>query len=135
MSKTIPTIQKYMTSVPHSIGAEQSLSVADKLMRENRIRHLPVLEGGKILGVISDRDIKLTLGLKGSDADAIKAGEVCQPEPYVVSPADKLDDVVSTMAENKYGSALVVDNKKLVGIFTAVDAMRTLAELLSTRLK
>jgi acetoin utilization protein AcuB len=54
---------------------------------------------------------------------------------YTVSPSEKLDHVASTMAEHKYGSALVVDNQKLVGIFTTVDAMRSLSELLHTRLK
>ncbi len=135
MSKPIPEISKYMTMVPHSVGGDQNLSTADKLMREHKIRHLPVLEGGKIMGLLSDRDIKLTLTLKGSDAERILAKDVCQAEPYVVSPNDKLDQVAMTMAEHKYGSALVVDNHKLVGIFTAVDAMRSLSELLHTRLK
>ena len=56
------------------------------------------------------------------------------PDPYIVSPEAELDEVVSTMAAKKYGSAVVSDNGKVVGIFTTVDACSAFAELLTTRL-
>jgi acetoin utilization protein AcuB len=135
MSKAIPEIVKYMTMVPHSIGSDQALSQAEKLMRENKIRHLPVLKGGKILGIISDRDLKITEALVGGKSSTMKVEDITQGEPYTCTPHSKLDEVATTMAENKYGSALVIDNNKLVGIFTAVDALRALSDLLHTRLK
>lgn len=135
MSKAIPEIVKYMTTTPHSIGADQKVSVAGKMMRDNKIRHLPVLQGGKVLGIISDRDIKITEALVGAKSSEMNVSDITQGEPYTVTPHSKLDEVALTMAENKYGSALVVDNNKLVGIFTAVDAMKALSDLLHTRLK
>jgi acetoin utilization protein AcuB len=54
---------------------------------------------------------------------------------YAVSPNTPLDEVATTKAEQKYGSALVVQNEHIVGIFTTVDACRALAELLGTRLR
>jgi acetoin utilization protein AcuB len=56
--KSVPTVDKYMTSHPHTIGVDQPLSLAHKIMTEFRIRHLPVLDGGKLVGVISDRDLE-----------------------------------------------------------------------------
>jgi acetoin utilization protein AcuB len=62
--KSIPTIQKYMTPMPHTIGSDQSLQKAHELMREFKIRHLPVLKGGKLVGILTDRDIALVETLK-----------------------------------------------------------------------
>lgn len=55
-------------------------------------------------------------------------------EPYVVAPDTALDDVVRAMASRKFGSAVVADHGKVVGIFTTVDACAAFAELLQTRL-
>ena len=132
--KAIPTIQKYMTVLPHSIGDEQTLEKAQDMMRTHSIRHLPVLHGGKIVGVITDRDLKLVSGLKDVDFRKIKVLEAYSPEPYITSPSARLDEVTAFMAEKKYGCAVVADNNKLVGIFTEIDAMKALASLLATRL-
>jgi acetoin utilization protein AcuB len=134
MSKPIPTIQKYMTTSPHSIGVEQSLATAHAMMREHRIRHLPVLHGGKLLGILSDRDLHLVESLAGVDPTKVKVEDAMSTVVYSVSPDHALDDVVATMGEHKYGSAVVMQNEKVVGIFTTVDVCRAFAELLQTRL-
>jgi acetoin utilization protein AcuB len=59
-----PTIQKYMTPTPHTIGQEQTLQVAHDVMREHGVRHLPVLEGGKLVGLLSQRDLHLVETLR-----------------------------------------------------------------------
>lgn len=134
MSKPIPTIQKHMTTSPHSIGIDQPLSKAHQFMREHSIRHLPVLNGGKLVGMLSDRDLHLVESLKGVDPDKVLVEDAMSSTIYSVTPDLPLDEVVSTMAEHKYGSAVVMQNGKVVGIFTTVDVCRTLAELLHTRL-
>ena len=134
MSKPIPTIQKYMTTTPHTIGKDQKLAAAYKLMREHHIRHLPVLEGGVLVGMISDRDVHFLSSLKGVDAESVTVEDAMTPAPYSVSPNAPLDEVVGTMAEHRYGSAVIVQNEKVVGMFTAVDALGAFAELLHTRL-
>jgi len=134
MKKTIPSIQKYMTTSPHSIGSDQSLEKAEKLMKEFGIRHLPVLADGKLCGVISDRDVKFLKGFKDVDPRTALVSNLSSEAVYTVSPSALLDEVCETMAEHKYGSAVVVDNDKLVGIFTWVDGMRAMSELLHTRL-
>lgn len=133
--KAIPHIQKYMTYVPKSIGFDQSIAQASEFMRKLHLRHLPVLKGGKIVGILTDRDIKLILGFKDVDAAKTTVEEAYTPDPYTTSPEAPLNEVVSHMAANKYGCALVVDNGKLVGIFTETDAYKALSELLETRLK
>ena len=135
MSKAIPTIQKYMTTVPHSIGADETLAAASKLMDRHNVRHLPVLEGDELLGVLTDRDLKFVETFQDVDPSTLTVAEAMIEKPYSVGPDAPLDDVASTMASEKYGSAIVVQNHKVVGIFTTVDACRALAELLSTRLQ
>ena len=132
--KPIPTISKYMTTAPHTIGADQAMVHAHKMMRANKIRHLPVLSGGKIVGVVSDGDLHLIETLKDVDPEQVKVEDAMTQEPYTVSPETPLDDVVKNMAEHKYGSAVVVSNQKVVGIFTTVDACRAFAEMLHGRL-
>jgi acetoin utilization protein AcuB len=134
MSKPIPSIQKYMTTCPHTIGRGQPMSVAHQLMREHRIRHLPVLDAGRIVGLVSDRDLSFIETLLDVDPKKVLVEEAMTPEPYVVAPGSALDEVVSTMAARKYGSAIVADHGKAVGIFTTVDACTAFADLLQTRL-
>jgi acetoin utilization protein AcuB len=133
--KAVPTIQKYMTVLPHTIGKDQTLESAEKVMREYRIRHLPVLDGGRLVGILSDRDIKLVETLKDVDPAKVLVEEAYSPDPYVVSPSSELTSVCSTMAENRYGCVLIEDNHKLVGIFTWVDALNAFNHLMETRLK
>jgi acetoin utilization protein AcuB len=134
MTKSIPHIKKYMTTDVQTIGDEQPMSVAHRLMREQHIRHLPVLHQGKLVGVLTDRDLRLVETLSDVDPTKVAVSEAMTPDPYVVSPEAELNEVVSMMAAKKYGSAVISDNGKVVGIFTTVDACSAFAELLTTRL-
>jgi acetoin utilization protein AcuB len=134
MTKPIPTIQKYMTTSPHTVGDDQPMTVAHRMMRQHHIRHLPVLRGAKIVGLVSDRDLNLVESLKDVDPGKVLVSEAMSQDPYLVSPDAALDEVVSTMAEKKYGSAVVTQHDKVVGIFTTVDACRAFSDLLHTRL-
>jgi acetoin utilization protein AcuB len=132
MTKGIPHIDRYMTTSPYSVGQEQKLSQAHKLMRSHNIRHLPVLHGGKLVGVLSDRDLHLIESLRDVDPDRVLVEEAMSPTVYTVAPETPLDEVVKEMAHHKYGCAVVVDNGKVVGVFTTIDAMRVFVEMLET---
>lgn len=134
MSKPIPTIQKYMTVTPHSIGAEQTLSEAHKRLREFKVRHLPVLQGGKLVGLLSERDLHLVETLRDVDAETMPVEEAMSTNVYAVPPDTALDEVVDEMARQKYGSAVVMQNGHVVGIFTTVDVCVALRDLLRSRL-
>lgn len=134
MSKSIPQIRKYMTTDVQTIGDEQPMSAAHRMMREQRIRHLPVLHQGKIVGIVTDRDLRLVETLSDVDPNKVAVSEAMTPDPYVVTPEAALDEVVATMAAKKYGSAVITDHGHVVGIFTTVDACSAFADLLTTRL-
>ena len=125
-----PTIRKFMTPNPHTIGQEQTLAVAHRMMRENRVRHLPVLEGGKLVGVLSQRDLHLIETLRDVDQETTTVEEAMTMDVYVTNPNTPLEEAARLMAEHKYGSAVVVDRGKIAGVFTTVDALLALAQLL-----
>lgn len=126
------TIRHYMTPSPITIGQDQSLNVAHEVMRAHRIRHLPVLEHGRLIGIVSERDLHLVETLRDVDPASVRVEEAMTPEPYAVSPDTSLEWVVSEMAEHKYGAAVVVDSRhKVLGVFTTVDALRSLQDLLA----
>ena len=133
--KSIPTIQKYMTMVPRTIGIDQPIARAQEVMSELQIRHLPVLDGGRLVGIVSDRDVNLLLGFRDADPEKMTVQDACTEDPYFTTPEAPLDEVAALMAEKKYGCALVVDHGKLVGVFTQIDALSALSDLLKTRLK
>ena len=135
MSKPIPTIQRYMTTSPHSIGREQTLAHAHDVLRTNSFRHLPVLDGGVLVGMLTHRDLALIETLKDVDPKKVTVEDAMSTEVYTVSPDAPLDEVVSEMAEKKYGSAVVLSNRKVVGIFTTVDVCVALSDLLHSRLR
>jgi acetoin utilization protein AcuB len=133
MAKGRPQIQTHMTRSPHSIGAEQTLERARAMMQEHRIRHLPVLHGGRLVGMISDRDVHLVESLKDVNPLLITVSDAMEQAVYAVTPETPVDEVAQQMAEHKYGSAVVMQNHRVVGIFTTVDACHALAELLRSR--
>ncbi len=133
--KSVPTIQRYMSTSPYTIGAEQSLRTADNLMREQGIRHLPVLHGNRLVGVISNRDVAIIMSLDGVDPDKITVEDAMTQDVISVSPDAPLDEVAAMMAERKAGSVVVEQNHKVVGIFTTVDGMTALVEVLRARFK
>ena len=134
MSKPIPAIRKYMTTSPHSIGPDQTLALAHQLMRKHAIRHLPVLSGGKLVGILTLRDLHLVETLRDVDPEKVIVEEAMTTDVYVVSPEAPLDEVADEMAERKYGCAVIVQNEHVVGVFTTVDACMALSELLRGRL-
>lgn len=135
MSKPIPPIHKYMSTTPHTIGVEQTIATASKVMSEHGVRHLPVLHGGRVVGMLSQRDVTLIETLKDVDPAVVTVEDAMSSSPYVVDTDTLLTEVASTMAEHKYGSAIVVQANRVVGVFTTVDACRVLAEVFTTRLR
>lgn len=132
--KAIPTVAKYMTTSPLSIGPGQSLETAHKMLRDHQIRHLPVLDGGALVGLLTSRDMNLVEAFETINVNVTKVEDVMATAVYTTSPDAQLDDVCEHMAEHKYGSAVVLQNQKVVGILTTVDICRATAELLRTRL-
>ena len=125
------TIADRMTRTPHVIGVEQSITAAHHLMRSNGIRHLPVLHGGKLVGVVSQRDLHFVETLRDVNPDELPVEEAMSQDVYAVPPKTLLREVVNEMAERKLGSVVVVEGQKIVGVFTTIDALDTLAGVLA----
>jgi acetoin utilization protein AcuB len=124
------TIADRMTKTPHLIGAEQSMKTAHDLMRTHEIRHLPVLHGGKLIGLLSLRDLHLVETLPDVDPERVRVEEAMTQDVYAVEPKTPLKQVVKEMVARKLGSAVVVEGTKVVGVFTTIDALDLLAERL-----
>ena len=127
------SIETFMTRSPHCIGKDQKLATAQALMRTARLRHLPVLDAGKLVGMLTQRDIYFVETIRGVDPSEDTVEDAMTQEAYQVSPSALLRDVVSVMAKKKLGSAVVVEAGKVVGVFTTTDALEVLAALLVVR--
>lgn len=127
--KRTATIGEYLTSAPHTIGVDQTIAFARETMRRHRLRHLPVLDAGRLVGVVSERDLAWLEGRV--DAERTAVSEAMTSDPYVVEPTAPLREVAMTMAAGKFGATIVVDHGKVSGVFTTTDAMRALADALA----
>ena len=123
------TLDRYMTRHPHSIRVDDTLATAKKMMAHLQVRHLPVLEAGNVIGVVSERDVAFA---ERAGAGAKKVSDACVEEAYAVDIDTSLFVVATAMAEKKIGSAIILEDGKLAGIFTTVDACRALADSLGS---
>lgn len=126
----IPAVRLVMTPFPHSVKAGDPLLRAQALMEEQQIRHLPVTEDDRLVGILTDRDLKRALdpelGLPPKDKLLVR--DVFLADAYVVEGGEPLDEVLEHMAEKHIGSALVTRDGLLIGILTATDACRLFSE-------
>ncbi len=124
-------VRQYMTPSPHTIGRDQTLDRAAFVMREHHIRHLPVLTGGHLVGMLTERDVALVETLRGVEPSREPVESAMSQDCYTVSPEEPLSKVAAQMAKHKYGSAVVTDHGKVVGVLTTVDVCRAFAEVTS----
>ncbi|WP_394840358.1 CBS domain-containing protein [Pendulispora rubella] len=122
-----------MTVSPHSIGRDQSLQTAHDMMRLYDIRHLPVLEYGRLAGVLSQRDLYMIESFPGVIVRHTRVEDAMSEDTYCVRPEARVEEVAGEMAENKYGCAVVLSGVEVCGIFTTTDALRALCTLLRLR--
>jgi acetoin utilization protein AcuB len=118
-----------MTSGPHSVGAEQTLAHAASVMQKHHVRHLPVLHGGKLVGIVSERDLRLLEAMPDVNSALITVSDAMTTSVYSVSPETPIHEVIGKMAAHKYGSVVVMEHDKIVGIFTTVDVCKAFLDL------
>ncbi len=125
-------IENFMTRSVHTIGTKSPLTEAHRMMNDHAIRHLPVLEGGRLVGMLSQRDLHLIETIKGVDPKEVFVEEAMSQDAYTVAPEAPLGEVAREMGRHKYGSAVVIRGSQVLGIFTTTDALRALDTVLST---
>lgn len=123
-----PALKAVMTPFPYAIAIDATVEDARHLMREHDVRHLPVIDGQRLAGIVSDRDLRMLFC--AANIAEFRVRDIHVPEPYVVDLETPLEGVLATMAERQIGAALVTRHGKLAGIFTAVDACRCFQEFL-----
>lgn len=127
MSAKNPPISEYMTPTPATVMADLTLADAMDRMFADNIRHLPVVNDvGRLVGMLSTRDIAVTASLRGMDPAKLTVEAAMSPAPYTCEASTPLSDVAFQMEKGRLGSAIVTDDGKPVGMFTTTDAMRAL---------
>lgn len=135
MKNKIPAVGAVMTSFPYFVEADETVLAIEKMMDANDIRHLPVQQDGKLVGVVSERDLHHRIARSASveAKQQLKARDVMVADPYIVGFSTPLNEVVGAMAQRRIGSAIVVRRGKLAGILSVIDVCRIFAEYLDAR--
>ena len=133
--RNMPPVSAAMTPFPYHVQADDPISEVERLMEQHRIRHVPVQEDGRVVGIISEGDLHhlVNPALPRRDHQRIRARDILVREPYVVELTAPLDEVVAEMARRQIGSAIVVRHERLAGILSYTDICRVLAEILRHR--
>jgi acetoin utilization protein AcuB len=133
----MPSVGAVMTPFPHAVGPDASVLDVEHMMQAHRIRHVPVQEDGRVLGVVSERDLHQLVhaALPEADKARLRIRLLLRQAPYAVEMNAPLDEVVLEMAERHIASAAVLRHGRLAGIFSTVDACRLLGEILRDRFR
>jgi acetoin utilization protein AcuB len=132
-----------MTPNPVTVTPRNAIRTAINLMREGGFRRLPVVDRGRLVGIITDRDLRRAANSpyvvreKWYDnfvLDHIEVGACMTPEPLTIAPDAGVTEAAHLMREHKIGGLPVVSNAQLVGIITETDLLDFLIELLEKQL-
>ena len=131
-------VKEMMTKEVFTLGCHHALTLADDIMSLERIRHLPVLEEGRVVGVVSQRDLfraalAVALGYQQRAhrmlRRTMKVTEVMSAPAITVSPEAMVKEAARVMMEQKIGCLPVVEGHTLVGIITETDILRYVVSL------
>ncbi|MGZ3722566.1 MAG: CBS domain-containing protein [Bdellovibrionales bacterium] len=130
MSKLKVSVEEFTTPNPVTATENATLDDLNRLMKDFEIRHLPITRDGQVVGIVSDRDLRLASGLTSGEKRLVLASDLMASNPVTVSAGATLDEVAFEMSKSKIGSVIVNDeNDRLLGIFTATDALNALIEI------
>lgn len=130
MAQTL-LVQDVMTRSPLTIDVGSSVAQARHLMRERSVRHLPVIDEGALVGLISERDLDVIEAHAQADTRELPLSEAMTRAPWTVAPTTPLEVAVRHMAHHRLGSSVVVERDRVVGILTSNDGLRALAMVLA----
>jgi acetoin utilization protein AcuB len=136
-------VQRWMTRSPITIEADTPFAEAQLILKENKIRHLPVMKRGRLIGVISDRDLKEAAPSEATTLDALemnylvhkmKVRRLIKRQPFTIKPTSTVEEAALLMRDQKIGCLPVLDDiGALVGILTTADLLAILVEELKAR--
>ncbi|MGE3975859.1 MAG: CBS domain-containing protein [Bdellovibrionales bacterium] len=130
MNKLNLPVEEFTTPDPITAKEDTTIDDLTRVMKDHGIRHIPILRDKQVVGIISDRDIKVASGLSAREKMLIQASDIMATDPVTVRSQASLDEVAFIMSKNKIGSVIVNDeNEEFLGIFTATDALNALIEI------
>lgn len=130
MNLNVP-VEEFTTPDPVMVPDTASIEEMAELMEQHDVRHLPIVRDGGVVGVVSDRDLRLALGLSAERRNQVTARDIMAADPISVLADTPLDEVAFDMSERKIGSVLVYEESgDYLGIFTVTDALNALIEIL-----
>lgn len=122
-----------MTSDVLTVSPSETVARALEIIRSNNIRHLPVVEAGRLAGVVTDRDLRMALG-PGSDGEDVMVADVMTASPVTTTPDTPVEDAAELLVDRRIGCLPVLeDDGELVGILTESDLLRALVDLMARR--
>jgi CBS domain-containing protein len=114
-----------MTANPCSIDADKSVTYAAKMMREEDVGLAPIVEGDRLVGTLTDRDIATRVVAEGRDPEKTTAGEVASTDVVTVDPQQDLDEALRLMSRHQVRRLPVVEEDgRLVGVLAQADVAR-----------
>ncbi|HUH36377.1 MAG TPA: CBS domain-containing protein [Spongiibacteraceae bacterium] len=129
MQLTKLTVEEFTTPDPITGSEEMAIDELQVLMGKHGVRHLPILRDSTVVGVVSERDVRLVSGLTVAEKLQVRAADIMATNPLTVSATTPLDEVAYLMSDKKVGSVIVMEeNGQFLGIFTATDALNALIE-------
>jgi CBS domain-containing protein len=117
-------VREAMTSSPSTITSDATVVEAARTMTAEDVGSLPVVEGDKLVGMVTDRDLVTNVVAKDLDPNKISVSDVCSPNPIVASPDEPLDAALQRMASEQVRRLPVVEGGKLVGILAQADVAK-----------
>ncbi len=136
-------VKDFMTPNPITVFPDTTFSEALRIMRERKIRRLPVLEGGKLVGIVTEKDLLYASPSKATTLDIwelhyvlskLKVGEIMTKNVITVEESAPLEEAARIMAENKIGALPVLNEEgELVGIITETDIFKVFIDMLGAR--
>ena len=128
------TVRNAMTASPTTVEAHETAVDAARLMAAQNVGSLPVVEGGDLVGMVTDRDLVLHVLAKDVDPHKVTVASICSENPVVVGPEDSLDVALQRMARDQIRRLPVVEESRLVGILAQADVSRTVEPAATGRL-
>jgi CBS domain-containing protein len=118
-------IREVMTSNPRAIEADKPVAEAAKLMRDEDVGLAPVVEGDRLVGTLTDRDIAIRVVAEGKDPASTPVREVASTDVVTVAPEQDLDEALGLMAQHQVRRIPVVEQDgRLVGVVAQADVAR-----------
>jgi CBS domain-containing protein len=121
---TNTTVRDSMTENPKTVAASAPVSEAAKLMAQENVGSLPVVEGDELVGIVTDRDLVVQVVARGQDPDSVRVSDIHSEKPVVATPDEPLDQALQRMASEQVRRLPVVAEGRLVGILAQADVAR-----------